>query len=82
MIRFCGLLTEWLTFAQIRSFSTLGQASPYRIFVPLYNALGLPALLHRRNRWSSLGKKKSETNSEAALRTIWVRACRPSANTL
>jgi hypothetical protein len=27
-------------------------------------------------------KRKSETNSEAALRTIWVRACRPSANTL
>jgi len=27
-------------------------------FVPLYNASGLPALFHRRNRLSSLGKDK------------------------
>jgi len=37
-------------------------------FVPLHNALGLSALPHRRNRLSSLGKRKSEANSKAVLR--------------
>src|SRR5262245_4100817 len=48
--------------------------APKPHFVSLYNASGLPALLHRRNKLSSLGKRKSEANSKVMFEKLVNRS--------